>query len=66
MKKRSIFIGALVVLCSIALAAPAGALSEKDWRKQVDWRATTPSLVNWLTAFRAVCPAFDATAASAS
>ena len=36
MKKRSIFIGALVVLCSIALAAPAGALSEKDWRKQVD------------------------------
>lgn len=36
MKKNSIFIGALVVLCSIALAAPAGALSEKDWRKQVD------------------------------
>jgi hypothetical protein len=36
MKKNSIFIGALVVLCSIALAAPAGALSEKDWRKQAD------------------------------
>ncbi len=36
MKKRSIFIGALIVLCSIALATPAGALSEKDWRKQAD------------------------------
>jgi hypothetical protein len=36
MKKNSIFIGALVVLCSIALAAPAGALSEKDRRKQAD------------------------------
>ncbi|CAB4715316.1 unannotated protein [freshwater metagenome] len=36
MKKNFIFIGALVVLCSIALAAPAGALSEKDWRKQAD------------------------------
>ena len=36
MKKNSIFIGALVVLCSIALAAPAGALSKKDWRKQAD------------------------------
>ena len=36
MKKNSIFIGALIVLCSIAMAAPAGALSEKDWRKQAD------------------------------
>ena len=36
MKKNSIFIGALVVLCSIALSAPAGALSEKVWRKQAD------------------------------
>jgi hypothetical protein len=35
-----------------------------DTHIPVDWRAATPSLINWLEAFRAACPAFDATQAS--
>ena len=51
---------------NVGTIATACMLGYLDWRKQVDWRATTPSLINWLEAFRAACPAFDATAASAS
>jgi len=51
-------------LVNVGTIATACMLGYLDWRKQVDWRATTPSLVNWLAAFRAACPAFDATAAS--
>jgi hypothetical protein len=49
---------------NVGTIATACMLGYLDWRKQVDWRATTPSLINWLDAFRAACPAFDATAAS--
>ena len=51
---------------NVGTIATACMLGYLDWRKQVDWRATTPSLAHWLDAFRAACPAFDATAASAS
>ena len=53
-------------LVNVGTIATACMLGYLDWRKQVDWRVTTPSLINWLTAFRAACPAFDATQASAS
>jgi glutathione S-transferase len=43
---------------SIALAC---ALGYFDWRKQINWRAEFPGLVNWLDDFRHHCPAFDAT-----
>ena len=46
--------GAIAVAC---------ALGYFDWRKQIDWRARYPALVDWLDAFRAATPAFDATAA---
>jgi hypothetical protein len=50
---------------NVGTIATACMLGYLDWRKQVDWRATTPSLAHWLEAFRAACRAFDATAASA-
>ena len=49
---------------NVGTIATACMLGYLDWRKQVDWRAATPSLINWLEAFRAACPAFDATQAS--
>ena len=45
---------------TIALSAALGYL---DWRKQVDWRNMTPSLVNWLDTFRATTPTYDETVA---
>jgi glutathione S-transferase len=45
---------------TIALSAALGYL---DWRKQVDWRNMTPSLVNWLDTFRATTPIYDETVA---
>lgn len=41
----------------------ACALGYIDWRKQVDWRKMHPSLINWLDAFSAAHPAFEATRA---
>ena len=49
---------------NVGTIATACMLGYLDWRKQVDWRKTTPSLVDWLTAFRVAAPAFDATKAS--
>jgi glutathione S-transferase len=43
---------------TLALSAALGYL---DWRKQVDWRKTTPELITWLDAFRAKAPEYDAT-----
>lgn len=43
---------------SITLAC---ALGYFDWRKQIDWRAQYPALVEWLDMFRASFAAFDAT-----
>jgi len=43
---------------SITLAC---ALGYFDWRKQIDWRADYPALVDWLDAFRRSFAAFDAT-----
>jgi glutathione S-transferase len=45
---------------SITLACALGYL---DWRKQLDWRAAYPAMVDWLDAFRAAFPAFDQTKA---
>ena len=45
---------------SITLAC---ALGYFDWRKQIDWRAQYPALIEWLNAFRASFPAFDKTKA---
>lgn len=49
---RSADAGAIAVAC---------ALGYFDWRKQIDWRAQFPALVDWLNAFREATPAFDAT-----
>jgi hypothetical protein len=49
---------------NVGTIATACMLGYLDWRKQVDWRALAPGLVDWLAAFRAACPAFDATMAS--
>ena len=49
---------------NVGTIATACMLGYLDWRKQVDWRSTTPSLIDWLAAFRAAAPAFDATEAS--
>lgn len=46
--------GAIAVAC---------ALGYFDWRKQIDWRARFPALVDWLDAFSEATPAFDATRA---
>jgi len=46
---------------NVGTIATACALGYIDWRKQTDWRANHPSLIGWLDAFRAACPAFDAT-----
>lgn len=43
---------------TIALACALGYL---DFRKQVDWRTTQPTLVDWLDRFRAAVPAYDLT-----
>jgi glutathione S-transferase len=45
----------------IATVAVACALGYLDLRKQVAWRGEFPSLVQWLDAFRASHPEFDAT-----
>ncbi len=45
---------------SITIACALGYL---DWRKQYDWRAACPALVDWLDTFAAAVPAFDATKA---
>ena len=49
---------------NVGTIATACMLGYLDWRKQVDWRAVAPGLIDWLTAFRSACPAFDATMAS--
>ena len=45
---------------SISLAC---ALGYFDWRKQIDWRQEYPAMVDWLAAFSAAFPAFEATKA---
>jgi glutathione S-transferase len=45
---------------SIGLSCALGYL---DWRKQVDWRPTYPSLVDWLNRFTVREPAFEHTRA---
>ena len=47
-------------IVSIGLSCALGYL---DWRKQVDWRAAAPGLVDWLTQFAAHEPAFERTRA---
>lgn len=47
-----------VQTASLALAAALGFL---DRRGQYAWRDAQPSLVAWLDAFRAACPAYDQT-----
>ena len=39
------------------------ALGYLDWRKPVDWRGACPRVADWLAAFAATEPAFDATKA---
>jgi glutathione S-transferase len=50
-------------IVSIGLSCALGYL---DWRKQVDWRAAYPGLVEWLSRFSAHEPAFVRTRASNS
>jgi glutathione S-transferase len=50
-------------IVSIGLSCALGYL---DWRKQVDWRAAYPGLVEWLSRFGAHEPAFERTRAPAS
>lgn len=47
-----------VTVGAIGLACALGYL---DFRKQVDWRASHPKLIEWLEAFRAAVPAYDKT-----
>lgn len=47
-----------VTVDGIGLACGLGYL---DFRKQVDWRAKFPALVNWLDEFAAAVPLFDRT-----
>lgn len=47
---------------NVGTVSLACALGYLDWRKPIDWRAEYASLVEWLDAFRAVHPAYDATA----
>lgn len=47
-------------LVAISLACALGYL---DWRKPVEWRSAFPRLADWLAAFAAAEPAFDATKA---
>ena len=47
-------------IVAIGLACALGYL---DWRKQVDWRAAAPGLVDWLNRFSAHEPAFERTRA---
>jgi glutathione S-transferase len=49
----------------VGTIAAACMLGYLDTRKQVDWRPEFPVLVEWLDAFRARHPEFDATAAAA-
>ena len=46
----------------VATISVSCALGYIDWRKQIDWRAEFPALIDWLDAFRAATPEFDATA----
>ena len=46
---------------TIASIGAACALGYIDFRKQVDWRAQHPSLIDWLDAFAAAVPAFNET-----
>ena len=48
---------------NVASLTAACALGYIDWRKQIDWRAAHPALIQWLDAFRAAAPEFDQTAA---
>ena len=50
-------------IVSIGLSCALGYL---DWRKQVDWRAAYPGLVEWLSRFSAHEPAFERARAPAS
>jgi glutathione S-transferase len=50
-------------IVSIGLACALGYL---DWRKQVDWRAAAPGLIDWLIRFSAHEPAFERTRAPTS
>lgn len=47
-----------IQIAAISLACALGFL---DRRAQFDWRNAHPGLIEWLDAFRAACPAFDAT-----
>ncbi|MBX9761126.1 MAG: glutathione S-transferase N-terminal domain-containing protein [Beijerinckiaceae bacterium] len=51
-------------IADAASIAVACALGYFDWRKQIDWRADFPPLVEWLTAFSQAHPAYEATAAT--
>jgi glutathione S-transferase len=50
-------------IVSIGLSCALGYL---DWRQQVDWRASYPGLVAWLSGFAAHEPAFERTRAPAA
>ena len=47
-----------VTVGSIGVACALGYL---DFRKQVDWRKSHPTLIGWLESFRAAVPAYDKT-----
>ena len=49
---------------NVGTIATACMLGYLDWRKQVDWRRTSPSLIEWLDTFRQTTPAYDATDAN--
>ena len=49
---------------NVGTIATACMLGYLDWRKQVDWRRTTPALVGWLDTFRQTTPTYDATEAN--
>jgi len=45
----------------IAATTLACALSYADWRKQIDWRAEYPVLIDWLDEYASQVPAFNKT-----
>ena len=45
----------------IAATTLACALGYADWRKQIDWRAEFPTLIDWLDDYAKQVPAFDRT-----
>ena len=45
----------------IAATTLACALGYADWRKQIDWRAEHPVLIDWLDGYTAKVPAWEQT-----